>query len=127
MKKFFCMFMWGGVIVYNIIAASVLYKCGYLLSANFLSVVNGVCLLKILESADVLTYAKRNANLAKCMCKIKEICNLSSKSIEIILIGWIVIVVVIISFLPLQSFWQWLLIGCVSFFSFGFNIMYKYF
>jgi hypothetical protein len=119
--------MWGGVIVYNILAASVFYKVGYVLAANLLSIVNGACLLKILECADILAHLKKNKYLSEYIIKCKETCNFSTKAIETILIGGILIFVVIVSFSPLRVFFQWILILFFTFSSWFFNIMYKYF
>lgn len=116
------------VVVFSIIFASVMYKFNYILAGNFLSVLSGSYLLKMML---VYPEASMYCRLKKRLYKLAIIYEEALKDLlqynDIVIIGVLAIFVVMISFSPLTIFAQWFSVVIFTILIFTFNEVLKIF
>lgn len=110
------------IVLFSIVFASVMYNFDYMLSGNFLSVLSGVYLFKMMKRCpEVSMYYKLKRRLYKLALMYENLLEEFLQYNDIIVIGLIAIFIVIVSFSPLTVILQWFLVVLFTIFVFIFN------
>lgn len=110
-KKRLNFIVFVGIVLFSIVFASVMYRYGYIMSGNFLSVLSGSYLLKMMmEYPEASMYYKLKKRLYTLAFLYKEALKDFLEYNDIIIVAMISIFVVILSFSPLTVVLQWFLV-----------------
>lgn len=108
--------------LFSIVFASLMYNFDYMLAGDFLAVLSGVYLFKMIrEYPEISMYYKLKKRLYKLALMYQKLLEEFIQYNEIIGIGLIVIFIVLVSFSPLTVLLQWFLVVFFTIFLFIFN------